>query len=338
MDKEEKSENQDAFMAGEVNIMVATSAFGMGVDKSDVGAVIHYDISDSLENYIQEAGRAGRDENINADCYVLFNEEDLDKHFILLNQTKIGIKEINQIWKAIKDLTRIRYKASNSALEIARKAGWDEEIHEVETRVATAIAALEDAGYLKRGQNMPRIFANSILSKNAQEAIVKINSSEKFTESQKVKAIRIIKKLFSSKSKRLSTDEDAESRVDYISDQLGIVKEEVIRIVELLREEGILAQTRDLTAFIKKSESSNRSLAILESYRKHEEALLSIFKEEEATYNLKEINEQFVELGIKDSGLLKLKTIVNFWAIKNWIKRHNLEYSTTSYSNGSGTW
>ncbi len=327
MDKEEKSSNQDAFMAGEVNIMVATSAFGMGVDKSDVGAVIHYDISDSLENYIQEAGRAGRDENINADCYVLFNDDDLDKHFILLNQTKIGIKEINQIWRAIKDLTRTRSKASNSALEIARKAGWDEGIHEVETRVATAIAALEDAGYLKRGQNMPRIFANSILSKNAQEAIGKINNSDKFTDLQKTKAVRIIKKLFSSKSKRLSTDEIAESRIDYISDQLGIVKEEVIRIVELLREEGILAQTRDLRAFIKKSESSNRSLAILESYRKHEEALLSIFKEDETTYNLKDINEQFVELGIKDSGLLKLKTIVNFWAIKNWIKRHNLEYS-----------
>jgi ATP-dependent DNA helicase RecQ len=89
-------------------IMVATSAFGMGVDKKDVGMVIHYEISDSLENYIQEAGRAGRDENIVADCFVLFNEEDLGKHFILLNQTKLSIKEIQQIWKAIKEITRFR--------------------------------------------------------------------------------------------------------------------------------------------------------------------------------------------------------------------------------------
>ncbi len=94
MDKDEKTENQDAFMQGGNQIMVATSAFGMGVDKKDVGMVVHYDISDSLENYIQEAGRAGRDEKITADCYILFNDDDLNKHFILLNQTKISVQEI----------------------------------------------------------------------------------------------------------------------------------------------------------------------------------------------------------------------------------------------------
>ena len=108
MDIKEKSENQNAFISGEISIMVATSAFGMGVDKKDIGMVIHYDISDSLENYIQEAGRAGRDEKLTADCYVLFNEEDLSKHFILLNQTKLSIKEIQQVWKAIKYITRFR--------------------------------------------------------------------------------------------------------------------------------------------------------------------------------------------------------------------------------------
>ena len=149
VEKQVKTENQDAFIKGDAQIMVATSAFGMGVDKKDVGMVIHFDISDSLENYVQEAGRAGRDESILADCYVLFNEEDLNKHFILLNQTKLSIKEIQQIWRAIKSITRMRARVSQSALEIARKAGWDESIHDLETKVKTAINALEEAGYIK---------------------------------------------------------------------------------------------------------------------------------------------------------------------------------------------
>ncbi|PKP09230.1 MAG: RecQ family ATP-dependent DNA helicase [Bacteroidetes bacterium HGW-Bacteroidetes-4] len=327
MDKQEKSENQDSFINGETQIMVATSAFGMGVDKKDVGMVVHYEISDSLENYIQEAGRAGRDENIVADCFVLFNEEDLSKHFILLNQTKLSIKEIQQIWKAIKDITRFRSKVSNSALEIARKAGWDDNVVEIETRVTTAIAALEDAGYLKRGQNMPRIFANSILSKNAQEAIDKINGSERFEEKQKENGIRIIKKLFSSKSRKQSNDDPAESRIDYISDHLGIVKEEVINIVNLLREEKILADAKDLTAFIKKGENKNRSLNIVESFGKIENFLLSVFEEQEKTFHIKELNEEAEQNGCDDVSPNKIKTLINFWAIKNWINQKNLQYS-----------
>ena len=327
MDVKEKTANQDAFIKGDVPIMVATSAFGMGVDKKDIGMVIHYEISDSLENYIQEAGRAGRDENITADCFVLFNEEDLGKHFILLNQTKLSIKEIQQVWKAIKDITKFRSSVSNSALEIARKAGWDDNVVEIETRVTTAIAALEDAGYLKRGQNMPRVFANSILSKNAQEAIEKINASQRFEEKQKEKGIRIIKKLFSSKSKKQSSDEAAESRIDYISDHLGIVKQEVINIINLLREEKILADAKDLTAFIKKGENINRSLKILEIFSQIEDFLLPIFEENEKTFHIKELNEAAEKNDCKDVTPFKIKTVINFWAIKNWIKRQNQDYS-----------
>ncbi|KOS05666.1 ATP-binding protein [Flavobacterium akiainvivens] len=327
MDKQEKTENQDAFLNGETQIMVATSAFGMGVDKKDVGLVIHYEISDSLENYVQEAGRAGRDENISADCFVLFNEEDLSKHFILLNQTKLSIKEIQQVWKAIKDITRFRSKVSNSALEIARKAGWDDNVVEIETRVTTAIAALEDAGYLKRGQNMPRVFANSILSKNAQEAIDKINASEKFEEKQKEQGVRIIKKLFSSKSRKENSTDVAESRVDYISEHLGIVTGEVINVVNLLREENILADAKDLTAFIKKTDNKNRSLAIVEAYSKIENFLLPVFKEDESNFHLKELNEAAEKHGCDGVNVNRIKTILNFWSIKNWIKRKNLEFS-----------
>lgn len=326
MDKQEKIENQNAFIKGDVQIMVATSAFGMGVDKKDVGMVIHFDISDSLENYVQEAGRAGRDESISAECYVLFNDEDLNKHFMLLNQTKLSIKEIQQVWKAIKDITKMRSKVSQSALEIARKAGWDDNVNDIETRVKTAISALESAGYLKRGQNMPRIYANSILAKNAQEAIEKINASDKFNDKQRINATRIIKKLIASKSIARANDDEAEARVDYISDHLGIVKEDVIQIVNLLREENILADSKDLNAYIRKKEHKNRSMNVLEAYCKIEGFLLSILQDEEQTFNLKELNETAEEKGCNDVTINAIKTIINFWSIKNWIKRP-LEYS-----------
>ncbi|MFZ2288039.1 MAG: RecQ family ATP-dependent DNA helicase [Bacteroidales bacterium] len=332
MEVKEKTANQEAFISGAVSVMVATSAFGMGVDKKDVGMVVHYEISDSLENYIQEAGRAGRDENMVADCFVLYNEEDLNKHFILLNQTKLSIKEIQQVWKAIKEITKFRSKASNSALEIARKAGWDDSVYEIETRVKTAIAALEDAGYLKRGQNMPRIFANSILSRNAQEAIDKIYASARFNERQKEQGVRIIKKLFSSKSRKHATGEAAESRVDYISDHLGIVREEVINIVNLLREEKILADAKDLTAFIRRGENKNRSLNIVESFSKIEKCMVQLFGEQEKTFHLKELNEAAEAQGCEGSNVSMIKTVINFWAIKNWIKRKNLEYSKNHIS------
>lgn len=321
LDAAEKVVNQDAFLSGQVSIMVATSAFGMGVDKKDVGIVIHHDISDSLENYVQEAGRAGRDENIEADCYVLFNEEDLSKHFIMLNQTKISIKEIQQIWRTIKTFTRLRDKMSNSALEIARNAGWDDSVDNIETRVTTAIAALEDAGYIKREQNQPRVFANSIQSKNAQEVIDKIMRSERFSEKQKGMAVRIIKKLFSSKSKRLSSDETAESRVDHISDHLGIVRADVIRIVNLLREEQILADEFDLTAFIKRKEAKTSSLKTVNSFGAIERCLLKYIDEHNRVFNLKELNESLEASGCSDVSPNKIKTIINFWAIKNWIER-----------------
>ena len=330
MDKQEKSENQNAFIRGDVQIMVATSAFGMGVDKKDVGMVIHFELSDSLENYVQEAGRAGRDEAVTADCYALFNEEDLSKHFILLNQTKLSIKEIQQIWRAIKEITRFRSSVSNSTLEIARKAGWDDNVVEIETRVTTAIAALEESGYLKRGQNMPRIFANSILSPNAQAAIDKINASSKFNEKQKQNATRIIKKLFSSKSKKHATDEAAEARVDYISDHLGIVKEDVIHLINLLREENILADTKDLTAYIKRGENKNRSLKILRIFSKIENYLATRFEQAEKTFNIKELNEGAEEAGCTDVAPGKIKTLINFWAIKNWIKRKQHSYLKNS--------
>ncbi len=324
MDRQLRIENQEAFMCGDANIMVATTAFGMGVDKKNVKKVIHYDISDSLENYVQEAGRAGRDQKINADCYILYNDDSLNKHFIMLNQTKVSIKEIKQIWKALKKFTTARSNITKSALEIAREAGWDDRIFDIETRVRTAISALEQSGFIKRGQNMPRIFADSILVKNMEEARQKIVNSPRFDDQSRQNSIRIISKLISSKSKTRGDKEMGESRIDYISDELGLSKEDVVRSITLMREEKILADAKDLVAYIKNRETANSAIQKVNIYISIEKFLFDYFEDEEKTYNIKEINELLQET-LPNSNINQLKELLNYFDIKRLIKRHQTE-------------
>lgn len=321
MDRNEKQENQNAFINDEVQVMVATSAFGMGVDKPNVKLVVHYDISDSLENYVQEAGRAGRDQNLQAECYVLFNEGDLDKHFMLLNQTKLSISEIQQVWKAIKDLTRNRPIVQRTPLEIARQAGWDETVSDIETRVRTAVQALENAGYIKRGKNVPHIYATSILVRNMIEASAMIEKSYKMNEAERTNAKRIISMLISARSVANAAADEGESRVDYISDRLGIGREETFKLIQILREENILANTKDLTAYIQKTDTENKSLNILRKYSLLEEFLVKNLNEDGESLNLKELNETAISSGIKTATVNAMKTIFYFWTIKKYIKK-----------------
>ncbi len=152
-------------------------------------------------------------------------------------------------------------------------------------------------------------------------------ASSQFTDKQKVNAIRIIKKLFSAKSRKNNNEETAEARVDYISDHLGIVKEEVIKIITLLREEKILADAKDLTAFIKDNDTINHSLSLVKFYAKIENLLLPIIENEEKIINLKELGNNALKLGFATVTPKNIKTILNFWAIKNWVKRRTLDYS-----------
>ncbi len=335
MDPNDKIANQNAFMDNHVRAIVATSAFGMGVDKKDVGMVIHYDISDSLENYVQEAGRAGRDPQLNAQCYILFSDHDLDKHFILLNQTKLSISEIQQVWKAIKDLTRQRKSVSCSALEIARQAGWNDEVADIETRVRTAVAALEDAGYVSRGNNVPRVFATGILVKNMEEARQRIEHSSLFSHDEQTQAIRIIKSLISNKYKANAGSVEAESRVDYLADMLGMTKAEVIQAVSLMRQEGILADSRDMTALIHKTDNEKKSLKRFESFAKLEQFLLAmvISRDNEIEISYKELNESALKAGIQDSTIRNIRTILYFLSIKSYIKKkENIEKGLVRFS------
>lgn len=336
MEADEKIANQDAFMNDQVHIIVATSAFGMGVDKKDVGLVVHYDISDSLENYVQEAGRAGRDPNLSARCYVLYSDNDLDKHFILLNQTKLSISEIQQVWKAVKDLTKHRMKVNCSALEIARQAGWDDSVSDIETRVRTALAALEQSGYLIRGDNVPHVYATGITVKNMDEARERISASVLFGSDEIEKAVRIIKSLISQKHISKAQDAEAESRIDYLADILGLSKRVVISVVERMRQEGILADSKDISAYLQDAgNSERRSRMLLERFAKLEQYILNHIPDEALRISCKQLNENAVNDGINTSKEKDIRTLLYFLTIKGYTRKkedavHNMEISRQS--------
>ena len=98
--QEQRSAKQQDWILGKIDCIVCTNAFGMGIDKPDVRLVVHVDVPDCLENYYQEAGRAGRDGKFAA-AVLLYRGQELDELKLLPNQKFPGIDIIRKVYKAL---------------------------------------------------------------------------------------------------------------------------------------------------------------------------------------------------------------------------------------------
>ena len=247
MSPELKKDAQEGFINGELQVIAATNAFGMGIDKPDVRLVVHADIPGSLENYLQEAGRAGRD-RASARCVLLYTSEDVDRQFGLSASSRLSRREIQGVLKALRNIDhrrRLDGEVVATPGEILREdedQDWERDSATDDTRVKTAVSWLEDAVLLTREENYVQIFPSSLRVKSLQEAQAKLRE-DKANDTYRVKLLSIVRAL-------LESDPDEGISTDELMMVSGLSAEEVRKALADLEDVGIANNDTVLTAFV----------------------------------------------------------------------------------------
>jgi ATP-dependent DNA helicase RecQ len=160
-----RRQEQENFLSGKKKIIVATSAFGMGIDKSDVRMVFHTDLTPTLESYYQEAGRAGRDGKA-SECYVLFEEGDRGLQDFFISISYPDISKILRVYEFLYDLAGVktgdfpRHVITEDLNKMAVKLSMDS------GELRSIIKFLERNNILKWGKSFSKLRVRVIASKD----------------------------------------------------------------------------------------------------------------------------------------------------------------------------
>ncbi len=286
----EKRRIIEEFVAGEIRVICATNAFGMGIDKSNIRLVLHYDLPGSLENYLQEAGRAGRDMKP-ANCILLYDSKDSETQFRLAAYSELNKDEIQRILKCLR---RSRLNKDNEIVITTQELLRDEELARVfekdggssDTKVRTAVSWLERADFLERNQNQTQVFQGKPLVKTIEEAEPIIQRC-KLPQMMQELWRGILFVLFNTASNTgLSADEIAESlfpsanRLNELERQFGLTAAQVvIYAMHEMAAAGLLDQGMMLSAYVhlKGKKNASRQLTMVCTL---EERLLKLMQEE----------------------------------------------------------
>ncbi|WP_417599621.1 RecQ family ATP-dependent DNA helicase [Pararhodobacter oceanensis] len=209
---DDKQDIQESFRVGTLRVIAATNAFGMGVDKPDIRLVVHGDVPGSLENYLQEAGRAGRDREP-ANCVLLFNTEDVDRQFSLSARSRLARHEIAAILKALRRLEARTGKTGQivatpgEIIHEEKDRDFQRDSNTDDTRVKTAVSWLEEAHLLNREENRVQVFPASLRVKNMGE-VRQILASAEITERRRKDLAAIVRHIINAPQEDgITTDE-----------------------------------------------------------------------------------------------------------------------------------
>ena len=244
---ETKKSVQQRFIAGELRAIAATNAFGMGIDKPDVRLVIHADIPGSLENYLQEAGRAGRD-RIEARCVLLYSTDDVERQFAMSAGSRLTRREIHAVLRALRSLDRkqrmggeVVATTGEILLQDDEKAFERDSVSD-DTRVRTAIAWLEEAVLLTREENKVRVFPSSLRVSSMDEARARL-ARHPLRSGERRELLSIAEAL-------MDADPDQGISTDELMSASGLGPESVRAALYDLERLGIASNDTALTAFV----------------------------------------------------------------------------------------
>jgi len=295
------------YVNNEIDVVVATTAFGMGVDKANILNVIHYETSDSLENYAQEAGRGARDQELRAFCPLLFDESDLDKHFVTLNRTKISADEINAVFRVLKDFKQ--NPLLKTTREIAQAAHWDVEDNnsQYDMKIKTSLLELEREGYLERKRNRVRYFGDSVAT-DSLERLHKEIEENNYDQESAIRLKRILQTI-------LGRGKPQAVQVDELAMLLGYEKQDIAEALLILKELKIISESKDMSLIISREIITKYQL-LLDIERALFNYLKSINK---GSVSIRELNEVLIDKGVikaEQNRSSQIKEALKFWRYK----------------------